>query len=215
MKYMKEHKTLVLVTTVVTLLPILAGVALWGQLPDRMPIHFNAAGEANGWCGKPWAVFLLPLFLAAMQLFALVVMEWDPKGKNIHRKPMAVTLWVIPVVSLLAAFLTYGASLGLAMDVNFLMLLVLGVIFALLGNYLPKCRQNHTMGLRFPWALRDEENWNYTHRLAGKVWTVGGLVIIGCSFLRSPWLLLAILLVMLLVPAVASYRYDKAHQAQA
>lgn len=215
MKYMKEHKGLVLATTLVTLLPILAGVILWGRLPDQMPIHFDVAGEANGWCSKPYAVFVLPIFLAALQIFCLAVMEWDPKKRNIQRKPMAVTLWVIPVVSWLTAFLTYGSALGLSMDVNFLMLLVLGVILTLVGNYLPKCKQTNTMGLRFPWTLRDEENWNYTHRLGGKVWTVGGLAIIGSSFLRNPWIMLVILLVMVLVPAVASYRYEKAHQAEA
>ena len=214
MNYVKEHKGLVIATILVTLLPIVAGLILWNQLPDQVPIHFGSDGQADDWSSKPYAVFFMPIFLTAMQVFCLAMMHWDPKKKNIQRKPLGIMIWICPVVSLLVAVITYGTAMDVGLDVNFLMILVLGVILALVGNYLPKCKQNYTMGLKLPWTLHDEENWNYTHRLAGKIWTVGGLAVIATSFLRSPWILLTIVLVMALIPTVASYRYYKQHKTE-
>lgn len=214
MNYVKEHKGLVIATILVTLLPIAVGLILWNRLPDQVPIHFGADGQADGWGGKAYAVFFLPILLAAIQGFCLAMMHWDPKRKNIKGKPMGVMIWVCPVISLLTSSITYGTALDMGLDVNFLVLLVLGVILVVVGNYLPKCEQNYTMGIKLPWTLHDEENWNYTHRLAGKIWTVGGLAVILTAFLRSPWLVVAIVLVLVLIPAAASYQYYKAHRTE-
>ncbi len=212
MDHLKEHKGLVVASILVTLLPMVVGLILWDRLPEQLAIHFGVDGQADGWAGKAYAVFSMPLFLAAMQGLCLGMTRWDPKRRNIKGKPMGLILGICPVVSLLTAYLTYGTALGMDLDVNFLVLLVLGVLLLAVGNYLPKCEPNYTVGIKLPWTLHDEENWTYTHRLAGKVWSVGGLAVILTAFLRNIWLLLAIVLVVVLVPAVASYRYYKAHR---
>ena len=214
MNYWKEHKRSILLSMVVTLLPILAGLALWNRLPEQIPIHFGPSGEADSWSSKAYAVFFMPLVMVAIQIFCIFMTNWDPKKKNIHRKNFGVVIWTIPVISLLVAVVTYGTAMGVPIDVNFLMMLVLGVVFFFIGNYLPKCKQNYTMGIKLPWTLHDEANWDYTHRLAGKVWSVGGCAIILTSFLRNAYVLLAIVLVMVLVPTVASYRYYKANKTE-
>ena len=214
MNYWKEHKRSILLSMVVTLLPILAGLALWNRLPEQIPIHFGPSGEADSWSSKAYAVFFMPLVMVAIQIFCIFMTNWDPKKKNIHRKNFGVVIWTIPVISLLVAVVTYGTAMGVPIDVNFLMMLVMGVVFFLIGNYLPKCKQNYTMGIKLPWTLHDEANWDYTHRLAGKVWSVGGCAIILTSFLRNAYVLLAIVLVMVLVPTVASYRYYKANKTE-
>ena len=82
-----------------------------------------------------------------------------------------------------------------------------GLLFLILGNYLPKIRQNRTMGIKLPWTLQSEENWTRTHRLSGFLWVLCGLVMIPLSLLRlwSGWLFGALLAVMVLIPAVYSY----------
>ena len=90
----------------------------------------------------------------------------------------------------------------------------MGVIFLVTGNYLPKCRQNYTIGIKLPWTLDDEENWNYTHRLAGKLWMIGGVLIIllGFQTVVPPMAVsLTIMVVMTMIPAIASYLYYKKH----
>lgn len=61
-----------------------------------------------------------------------------------------------------------------------------------------------------PWTLADEDNWAYTHRLAGKVWTIGGLVILALTFLRLPALQFVVILVLVLIPTAASFLYGPA-----
>ncbi len=83
----------------------------------------------------------------------------------------------------------------------------MGLLFLILGNYLPKIRQNRTMGIKLPWTLQSEENWTRTHRLSGFLWVLCGLVMIPLSLLRlwSGWLFGVLLAVMVLIPAVYSY----------
>lgn len=92
--------------------------------------------------------------------------------------------------------------------------LLMGVIFLVTGNYLPKCRQNYTIGIKLPWTLDDEENWNYTHRLAGKLWMIGGVLIILLGFqtvVPSMAVSMTIMVVVTMIPAIASYLYYKKH----
>ena len=82
---MKEYRKLLIITTLITLLPIIAGLILWNQLPDQIATHWGADGQANGWSGKTFAVFGLPCLLAAIHVFTCVITLNDPKRKNIHR----------------------------------------------------------------------------------------------------------------------------------
>ena len=77
----KNLKTLI-ITSIVILLPILAGVILWNQLPDPMPSHWNAAGEIDGWSNKPFTIFGLPLILLAAQWLCTLGTAADPKKNN-------------------------------------------------------------------------------------------------------------------------------------
>lgn len=92
--------------------------------------------------------------------------------------------------------------------------LFLGLMFLVVGNYLPKCKQTYTVGIRLPWTLADEDNWAYTHRLAGKVWTIGGLVILALTFLRLPALQFVVILVLVLIPTAASFLYARRRETK-
>ena len=78
----------------------------------------------------------------------------------------------------------------------------IGVLFMIIGNYLPKCKQNYTMGIKLPWTLDDEENWNRTHRFAGFLWVAGGVVIAINAFLKWEWLFLVVVFAMVLIPTI-------------
>ncbi len=77
------------------------------------------------------------------------------------------------------------------------------------GNYLPKCRQNRTVGIKLPWTLRSEANWNKTHRAAGFVWIAGGLMLIAGAFLPVPWLEPAVAALLVLFPLLYSFALHK------
>ena len=102
----------------------------------------------------------------------------------------------------------YGTALGMEFRVEKIIPSLVGVVFIVIGNYLPKCKQSYTMGIKLPWTLNDEENWNRTHRLGGKLWVVCGLVVILSMFLPNKFMVaifLSVVAVAVFVPTVYSY----------
>ena len=201
----KKNLKLLIVTSLVILLPILAGVALWDQLPDPMPSHWNAAGEIDGWSSKPFAVFGLPGLMLVIQWLCLLATGADPKKANHPEKVLQLVLWIIPVLSVVMHTFTYLIALGYGVRMEVMMPVFIGLIFVIIGNYMPKCKQNYTIGIKIPWTLDNEENWNKTHRFAGWMWTFCGVAIMLTGFLGSFWIFLPIALVMVIVPVVYSY----------
>ena len=201
----KKNVKLLIVTTIVILLPIVAGVVLWDQIPEEVPIHWNMQGEVDGWCGKTFAVFGLPLVLTALQWLMVFITSVDPKKQNQSEKMRALVFWLVPALCVIFFGFTYASALGKEVLVNVIVPVFLGVIFVIIGNYMPKCKQNYTVGIKIPWTLNSEENWNRTHRLAGWVWVVGGIVVMLGGFFGLLWLITPAVLIMAIVPIVYSY----------
>ena len=200
----KNWKTL-LIASIVMLLPVLVGVILWDQLPEQMPTHWNAAGEIDGWSSKAFAVFGLPGIMLAVQWLCLLGTAADPKKANHSDKILHLVLWIIPVLSALLSALTYAVALGKEVRVEVVMPVVIGLVLAIVGNYLPKCKQSYTIGIKLPWTLNSEENWNRTHRFAGRLWLVCGLAMMLTGFFGGVWIFFGVALVMVLAPTIYSY----------
>lgn len=210
----KEHKGSILITSIIILLPILIGLLLWNKLPNEIATHFGANGEADGWSSKGFAVFGLPLFILACHLLCCAGTCADPKNQRIGDKIFKLILWICPLVSLFCAVSIYGYALGMNTNVDTIGKLFVGVIFIVIGNYLPKCRQNYTVGIKLPWTLHNEENWNRTHRMAGWLWMCCGVVFMLLVFVKFDdiWLVLALIAVMVLVPTAYSFIYYLKHK---
>lgn len=206
---MKNKKILIL-TSVITALPILIGIFFWNSLPDQIATHFGADGEPNGWSSKWFAVFGLPLFIVAVNALCVYACERDPRRAGYPPKMMRIIYWICPVVSWICAIAVYGYALGFNQDglAQYVMVFV-GLLFILIGNYLPKVKQNYYLGFKLPWTYADEDNWNKTHRLGGRVWVIGGLLIILNYFLRIPNLELVLMIAMVLIPVVYSWAYSR------
>lgn len=132
---MKDYKKTVILTTVITLLPILIGILLWNRLPDRIATHWGADGQPNGWSGKAFAVFGLPCVLAVIQLITAFVMLNDPKKKNIHRKALGIVLWIIPVLSFLVNGITYFTALGADINMTIVVCMLIGGFLIILSGF--------------------------------------------------------------------------------
>ena len=203
---MKTNKKTLILTTRVCLIPIVAGALLYSRLPETMATHWNMSGEPDGWSSRAFAVFGLPGILLAVNLILPFALKADPKHGNMSEALVKITVWTIPLISLLCCGLTLARGLGYELHVEFWVPIFMGVLFIFIGNYLPKTKQSYTMGIRLPWTLNSEENWNRTHRLAGYLWVLGGLLFIAMSFIG--WSLAAfliILAVMVLIPMAYSY----------
>ena len=200
----KNLKTLI-VTSILIVLPVLAGIILWDRLPEQMATHWNAAGDIDGWTSKPFTVFGLPLILLAAQWLCVLGTLADPKKENHPVKVLHLVLWIIPVLSLVLGTITYATALGKAVRVEVIMPILIGLILAIIGNYMPKCKQNYTIGIKIPWTLNSEENWNRTHRFAGWLWTFSGIVVMLTGFFGGFWIFMIIVLLMVLAPILYSY----------
>lgn len=204
---LKKYRGLLIVTSFIILIPMLIGFGLWDQLPDQIPTHWNMQGEIDGYSSKLFAIVVLPLILVGVQWLCTLGTLADPKNKNIADKLWKLVLWICPVISLVLGYVTYGTVLGMQIDINAIMPIFVGLLFMIIGNYLPKCQQSYTVGIKIPWTLNSEENWNKTHRFAGPCWMIAGFLsaVLGMLGLMVPMLIC--LIVMVFVPVVYSYMY--------
>lgn len=201
----KKYKNTIIITNIITVLPMLVGLILWSKLPDQLPTHFDAHGQVDGWSSKPFAVCGLPLIMLVLYWICVLGTMSDPKKININSKMFKLVLWIIPVVSVICNYFTYATAFGIDARVSKICYIMLGVIFIVVGNYLPKSRQSYTMGIKLPWTLNSEENWNKTHRMAGWLWIVCGVVFIANIFIESFWLVLALIAIAVFIPTIYSF----------
>ena len=205
MTVIRENKKTIIITSVVTLLPILTGVILWDRLPETMATHFGTNNGADGFSSKAFAVFGLPFVMLGIHLLCAFSTAADPRKKNISPKMYSLVLWIAPVISLIMCAVVYAWNLGYPVNITYIVQLLFGVGVLVVGNLLPKARQNYTIGIKTPWALANEENWNRTHRLAGWLWTAGGLVVLILTFCGGdPRWLIAVFAVITFIPFIYS-----------
>ncbi len=208
----KKNLKVLIITSIVIVMPIVAGVVLWDKLPNKVPSHWNINNEIDGYMGKPFFVFGMPCIMLALQWFCVLATFLDPKNKNHPTKILHLVFWLIPALNLLLTVITYSTALGQAIKISVVMPLFMGLLFLIIGNYLPKCKQNYTIGIKIPWTLNNKVNWTKTHRFAGWVWVICSIVIIATSFLGSFWILIGATLIMALSPIVYSFVLYKLHK---
>lgn len=202
----KESKKTLILTTIVCLLPIIAGILLYDKMPDQIVTHWDGNGNPNGWSSKFTGAIVFPGILLAINLFFPALLKTDPKYENLSDKVKNLIHWIIPLVALFASTTTLAEAMGISVNVHLVGPMILGLVFIIIGNYLPKMSQSYTVGIKLPWTLADEENWDKTHRMAGYLWVVGGILILIGAFLPIRiYSTTAIIILMVLVPTVYSY----------
>ena len=205
-----------LISSLVILFPAFIGLFLWHKIPEYITIHWNINGTADGY-GSRWFLLWIPLMLFGIHTLCLWITKWDNERKNQDPKMIRIVYWIIPVISLYVNGIVYAAMLGMEIDITLITGILCGLGLVVIGNYMPKCKQNTTLGIKLKWTLANEENWNATHRFAGIVWFFGGLIIMLAAFL--PEKLFAIAFVILLfaiamIPTVYSYLYYRKQLTQ-
>ncbi len=213
----KNNKMKTLISSLIILLPTLFGLIIWDKLPAEMVSHIGLDGEADGFSKKAFCVFGLPLILLAFHLFCLWITGKDPKNKKQTKKAIGMVFWILPATSLYVSLIFYSIALGMEISYEVITLMLIGLMFLVIGNYLPKCKQNYSLGIKVKWAIENEENWNATHRFGGKVWVVCGAVIMLCAFLPEkfiPYVLIGSLVPTTVIPTLYSYLYYKKQTKQ-
>ena len=212
----KKNKWTVILSSIATLLPILCGLLFWEQLPQSMVSHWGGDGVADGTAPKGFMVFGMPLIFLALHWLCMLGMTLDKKNVQSNQKIMAIIFWMMPVFSCAVSGMMYSIALEKEWNFFVIMPVLIGGMFLFIGNYLPKTTRNRTMGIKLPWTMGNDENWQKTHRLGGHLWVAGGVLLICSAFLSieiSIGVLIAAAGLGGLVPSIYSYQLYKKHKA--
>lgn len=165
----------------------------WPRVPDEIPVHWNLHGEADGWGGKTMGLLAVPLVIVGMYLLLLFLPRLDPGyanyqsfagSYNVLRVTLLAYMAVVQVALVLVA-LGYPLNMGRVLGIS------MGLMFIVIGNLLGKIRPNAFVGVRTPWTLFSKLSWTKTHRLAGWLFIVFGLLTILSGLLLNGWMLTA------------------------
>ncbi|HYW09000.1 MAG TPA: SdpI family protein [Longimicrobium sp.] len=193
-------------------------LAVYSRLPERIPSHWNLAGEVDGWSPRSVGAFIFPLIATGSLVLPWMLFRIDPRRANLERSPdrhLIINLSVL--FAALVQCLTLGSVLGWPIDVPTGIVAGVGLLMVGIGNYLPRVRSNWWIGVRTPWTLSSERVWQRTHRLAGRVFVAGGAVLAATAFVPDAlrgWIVLPVVVVIAAVPLVYSYFAWRAEQAE-
>lgn len=207
---LKKKRNEIIITTIISLLPLVIGLLLWNKLPDQLPVHFNYSGVADNYYPKARAVLMIGMFMPLIHLICIFGTFSDPKIKAVSDKVINLLLWIVPILSVLICFLIYGEAFGINMDVTFVMTILIGLVYIVIGNYLPKCKQNYTVGIKCPWTLNDKENWDKTHRFSSYVFMICGVILLLSLFFRNnvgSYIIVTTLIFSGILPFIYSYMF--------
>lgn len=204
----------IFIVIALVIIPFAYAFYIYPSLPYKIPTHFNLEGKADGW-GSKESIYLLPSIMGFVSIFVYLLManikKIDPKrySSTDDKTYAQFGLFTVAFLSCLSMAILYGTSHS-GIPINKLIFPLLGFAFAGMGIYMPKLKQNYYAGFKLPWTLENEENWNATHQLAGKIWTIGGLLqMIGALLLNGQAafvVFMSITAVMVLIPVGFSYR---------
>lgn len=195
-----------LISTFICVLAVIPAVIYFDELPELMPIHFNTSGAADSYAPKALACFGLPAFLAILNLVVHFSLNNDPKKKNAQGPVYNIGLWTIPVITLIIPNVVIFKTLGYNIPIEMIVPVMVGLVMVVVGNYLPKAKQNYSVGIKLPWTLNNEDNWNKTHRLGGVLFMLGGLGLIFMGFFGANVVLFVIIMALVVfLPMIYSY----------
>lgn len=202
-----KHNWLILLLIV---LPLIVGFAVYDQLPEELPTHWNARGEVDGTMPKMVALLVFPaIMLFSNAIFWALPYIDQKKSLENSQKPLQVIQISSTLLVSVLSICTILIGLGYELDIATIVPIGVLLLFLVLGNFMGKIRPNAFMGIRTPWTMQNEEIWHKTHRLSGWVWVGMSLGLIGLRFLLSSevfiFLFIAGIATMVLIPVIYSF----------
>lgn len=191
----------------VCLIPFIIGAVFYSKMPDQVATHFDFNFQPDDYSSREFALFGIPAVMVGLFILCAGLLEVDPKKRGMDGRLKSITRWVIPILSVFIQCVTISFALDSSINLTRFIPVLIGILFVLMGNYLPKCRQNYTMGIKLPWTLNSEENWDRTHRFGGRMFVVSGLCMIIAAFFSGyvSGAIFVLALIACFVPTIYSY----------
>jgi len=205
-----KNNVIILLSSIICLLPLILSAVVYNDLPEQIALQLGTGGAPQNFVPRAFAAFGIPFLFAVLNIISKVRLLNDPKKANASRMTQIFMLWFIPVLSLIIVPVALFRAMGVMIPILMLAPLLIGIVLILYGNYLPKNRQNYVIGYRTPWTLNNADNWSKTHRLAGRLWVIGGIIMIVQAFVlfeSAVWLILlgSIITLVIVIPPIYSY----------
>ncbi len=187
----------------------LGSYLFYQYLPAQLPMHWNIMGQVDNYMPKNQAVLLMPTMTLFIWILFLVLPNFDPKKDKykLFQKEWQIIQTTFIGFFFYLHFLIFYISTNSKVQMLPFMFIGLGTFFILLGNYLSKIRQNYFIGVKTPWSLSSEDNWNKTHRYASWCFVIAGIVtLIEATFVwHAPVVIFGSIMLASILPMVYSF----------
>jgi uncharacterized membrane protein len=176
-----------IVPVLLILISAAASFYFYAHFPERVPMHWNFAGQVNGWGNRIQGAFAIPGMLVAMYFLFIFLPMLDPKKERYEQFVKTYNIFRNLILLVLAAiyFIASLNALGYNLPVQYFIPLIIGLLFIVMGNYMGKLKRNWFIGIRTPWTISSEEVWNKTNRFGGYLFMLAGLIMMALPFLPS------------------------------
>jgi immunity protein, SdpI family len=172
----------------------------WGSVPDQIPVHWNAAGDVDGYAGRFVGLLLLPIITAGLYFLLKFIPRIDPANRN-YESFAGTYLLVRVLLTVYMAFIYVVTNLAIGREetvpVGELIIGAVGVLFIVLGGAMGKFRPNWFAGIRTPWTLSSKRSWVKTHRLGGRVFIAAGVAALLGAMIGGEWAFYAMFAVLI------------------
>ena len=199
---MEKFKRYILPAMIVVISFILA-IVVFPKLPVQVPAHWNYRGEVDGYMGRFWGAFMLPVVTLAMYLLFLIIPGIDPKKRNIAKFRGYFDNFIILIMLFMMTMFVYTLlwTFGHQISITYFMTVAFAILFYYVGVLIGNAQQNWFIGIRTPWTLDNVEVWDKTHQLGGKLYQwVAGLSLLGLFFADQ-----AIIITLVLISGVSVF----------
>jgi uncharacterized membrane protein len=194
----KENKLKYLISSIIIVLPSLVGL----MLKDSVKSYAK-----GGW----YFTWIMPIVLLALHTGMLVLTRYiDPVKQS--NKIENMIFFTVPAISVYTGAIFIALMLGVDINLGAVLAVIMGISFIVMGNYMPKAKRNCTYGLKIRWTMANDDNWVATHRVAGKLFVIAGIVSFAMAFFPVSVTITALIImlaVIAIVPAVYSYKFYK------
>lgn len=202
-------KNLFIYKLIIVFIMMIVWIYFYPQLPDIIPTHWWMDGKVDATGNKLFSLIMIPTIVLIMIIIFPILSKFDPKKENYEKFAKIWEIFQFAIIWFFAYiyFIIIYVSLHPEINISPFMILWIWTLFMILGNYMGKIRQNYFIGMKLPWTLANEEVWNKTHRLSGKIFLIWWLfLLLDSFFLFYPFVLLMVILVfILIIPIWYSY----------
>lgn len=206
-------------TWLIIIIALVASAVVYRDMPDQMPIHWNAKHEIDNYAHKAIALFLLPAVMVLVNAFQSILPNIDPRRRNYAQFESSLNLIrLIMTIGLLAIHgYTIAIGYGYSFSIAYVILPFLGILLMVIGNYMPRFQYNSYVGIKTTHTLANEEVWRKTHQSGAKIFVIAGLAILASMMIPTPlqsYTIAAIILAMVVVTYSLGFYYSRSSLKQ-